>query len=89
MAECNEYFDYHLTPTGWVNGSSRINMEKIVEVPKDRLLSIRYTSYMRSSWSGSQDAVQLLYGDYNDPMVQKLRDKYGFWPNNDVEGATR
>jgi hypothetical protein len=87
MAESNEYFDYHLTPVGWVKGSSRVSIENIVEIPHDRVLSIRHTSYMRSSWSGSEEVVSVTYGRYDDDLVQNLRNQYGFWPNHDVERA--
>lgn len=56
MSASNEYFEYHLTPGGWVDGSQKIDFQGRTErpTPTDTLLTVCFREFMASAYSGLQ-----------------------------------
>jgi hypothetical protein len=49
----NNWFEYHLTPMGWISGSEGNNYLEIKEkiIPKDRVLILRFYEILSSPFS--------------------------------------
>jgi hypothetical protein len=59
MSFTSDYFDYHLTPTGWVRGSTQEEYDsKTVDIPKDRLITVQEHVYQGSFYS--QESVNVI-----------------------------
>ncbi len=58
MSFTSEYFDYHLTPTGWVNGSTKEEYDsQTVDIPTNRLITVQEHVYQGSFYS--QESVNV------------------------------
>jgi hypothetical protein len=53
MPVCNNWFEYHLTPAGWICGSGGNNYLEIneKEIPKDRVLTLRFYEVLSGSFT--------------------------------------
>jgi len=53
MSASNEWFEYHLTSSGWVCGSQRLDFAGIKEkeTPEGRVLTVRFYEYLSSVYS--------------------------------------
>ena len=54
MSASNEVFQYHLTLSGWVTGSEKIDFSGWEErpIPEGRLLTVSFREHMSSGFSG-------------------------------------
>jgi len=83
MSASNEWFEFHLTPNGWVKGSERFDFgleEKIA--PNDRVLTLRFYEYMSSPFSSISKYREKLYHHENNELVNSLVDRFGELPKN-------
>lgn len=79
------WVDWHLTPKGWVSGSSRDEDGKVSEktIPEDRVLTDRYST-KGSEMMGKLDKTTERWRSEDATAVAKLLKKYGpspktFW----------
>ncbi|WP_456325226.1 hypothetical protein [Desulfonauticus submarinus] len=84
MSASDEWFDYHLTPQGWVEGSRKIDFVGVKEkkVPKDRVLTLRFHEYMSSGFSPMDIWYEELWRHENETLVQNLIKRYGNIPEH-------
>jgi hypothetical protein len=57
MALSDEWWEYHLTPQGWVEGSEHLDSSfKKVAAPEGTVLTVRWVEYVSSSYSKAHRA---------------------------------
>jgi hypothetical protein len=83
MSASNEWFEYHLTPNGWVDGSEKIDFAgtKSREVPEDRVLTVEFRDYLSSTFSKPELTVSVTWRHENSQLVTSLLDKHGKEPH--------
>lgn len=81
MSASDEVDEMHLTPGGWVQGSSKIDFAgwTHVDPPSDRLLSVSFREYMSSSFSPMDlSADETKHG--SDADILAALEKHGVEP---------
>ena len=81
MIKSNEWTMWHLTPSGWIKGSSKIDFSATNEiaVPHDRVLSYIYREY--NSGPNLKTNIEEEYKGKNDTLIEKLLQQFGNCPN--------
>lgn len=82
MSASDEVDEMHLTPGGWVQGSSKIDFAgwTRVDPPSDRLLSVSFREYMSSSFSPMDlSADETKHG--SDVDILAALEKHGVEPH--------
>jgi hypothetical protein len=84
MSASNEWFEYHLTPNGWIEGSEKIDFAGIKEkkVPDDKVLTLRFHEYMSSTFSPVDKWYEETYRHGEDGLVEDLTKKFGELPGS-------
>ncbi len=79
MSASNEWWDFHLTPQGWVDGSYKEDFggTKEVDPPPDRVLTMRYKEYQSSPFSRCTTSWEERWRSADEPTVQSLLAQYG------------
>ncbi len=77
-----EWFEYHLTPGGWIEGTKSIDFSSIIEkpIPKDRVISIRGHEELTHVRSKPYCCVSVIWKSENDGQVKVLVEKFGKLP---------
>jgi len=84
MSASDEWTEYHLTPNGWISGSSKYDFgsENKVDEPPDRVLTCRFRATMSSGFSNKIDkSVTEIWRSNDANVVAMLVKKYGNCPN--------
>jgi hypothetical protein len=78
MAASNEWTEFHLTSNGWIEGSERLDFgnTKLVEPPKDRVLTRIYREYMPSTFSRLEKFFETNWISDNSELVNSLLREY-------------
>ncbi len=87
MALTNDSWEWHLTPTGWVLGTERLDQFiEQREVPTDRVLSGRFQETLEDAFSELQLTWEVFWRhDAIDP--QPLLNKFGEKPRHVAENV--
>jgi hypothetical protein len=82
MSASKEWTDYHLTKSGWVVGSQKIDFAGTKEMPAplDRVLTCRFHEEMSSPFSPRQTWTDETWRSKDEAAVQALLKKYGECP---------
>jgi hypothetical protein len=92
MAASDEIDEMHLTPAGWVQGSSKIDFAgwKHVDALPDRLLTVSFREYMSSSFSKMDMSTDIKKHASDSAILAALRihgtspkissQRYSGWP---------
>jgi hypothetical protein len=90
MAASNEWWEYHLTPSGWTDGTEKTDFAYTeVTPPLDRVLTIKHTQYIASSHSRMDESIGVLFGSLDEPTVKRLQAEYGEWPINSISESLK
>lgn len=83
MAASDEWTEWHLTPVGWVAGSSKIDFQKVkaVETPPDRVMTCKYSEYMSSGFSELKKGTEVVWQSGDRDLVAKLLKQHGECPS--------
>jgi hypothetical protein len=84
MTASLEYTDWHLTPTGWRRGTTKLDNGTIQEVPTplDRIATYRYTEEYPSLFSRPDVFTKVTYQCPNQEReLLKLLDQFGACPD--------
>ena len=81
MSQSNEWTDWHLTPEGWVRGSTRRDGPGVDEkpTPSDRVMTCRWAEEKESFGPMSRD-LETEWKSDDEAAVQVLIDKFGPCP---------
>lgn len=84
MSASNEWFEYHLTPNGWVDGSDKVDVEGVTTkpIPKDRVLTLCFHEYLASAFSNMKQWTEVLWEHSNKSLISELQTQYGECPGN-------
>jgi len=82
MVLSDEWFEYHLTPRGWEEGSEDIDVAGLREkpVPKDRVLTLRFHERTSSPYSRQKDWTTVEWSHEDKALIAKLKKEYGSFP---------
>lgn len=82
MAASSEWTEWHLTPVGWVAGSSKIDFlgAKSVEPPEDRAMTCKFSEHMSSIYSELKKESKVVWQSDDRDLVAKLLKQYGECP---------
>jgi len=82
MSASKEWTDYHLTRSGWVVGSQRIDFAGIHELPTppDRVLTCRFHEEMSSPFSPCHSWTVETWRSKDEAKMEALLKKYGDCP---------
>ena len=82
MSLSNEWDEFHLTPVGWVEGSSKQDFCGVTEVPAppDRALSIRFREYQSCSYAKVDRTRREMWRSPDADAVAALVEEYGSCP---------
>lgn len=82
MSASNEWWTWHLTPNGWVEGSEKLDHHRQVqqvqqvEPPADRVLTLVVHDYWPSVYR-RQHWVTEEFGSTDDDTTRQLLERYG------------
>lgn len=82
MSLSNEWFDYHLTPRGWEEGSCKIDFGGITEKdpPQDRVLTVHISEKQSSIYSEMQRSSKVTFRTEDTQALNDLIEKFGEEP---------
>ena len=82
MSLSNEWWEYHLTPKGWVSGSEKLDFGSRTDVPRpeDRVLTLRRIEKQTSIYSSMQIVVETDWETDDRPLLEELIEKFGARP---------
>jgi len=82
MSLTNEWFEYHLTPSGWIDGSEKLDFVGIKEVaiPDDRVLTIRCHEHQSCSFAKAKFWREDVWRSNDSIQVKTLVEKFGVSP---------
>lgn len=84
MSASNEWWEYHLTLDGWVEGSEKVDFAglKEREAPAKIILTLEFHERMSSMYSPIDRWVNKRKGNYDvtNEQLNKLYEKYGRVP---------
>lgn len=81
MSASNEWEEYHLTPIGWVHGSSKMDHAYLPhDPPADRVLTIRAHDYVASTFSGRKQWIEEVWRSDDATSVALLRERFNTLP---------
>jgi hypothetical protein len=75
-----EYYEYHLTPGGWIAGSFQADIlggSIEEEIPIDRVLTIRCFDELISVFSESVYSEKETWKCDDEEIINQLKEKYG------------
>ena len=84
MSASNEWFEYHLTPQGWVDGSEKIDFAglKKKEIPDDRVLTLRFHEYLSSPFSTIDKWYDEQWRHEDEDLINDLIKQFGEMPEH-------
>jgi len=84
VAASNEWTEWHLTPSGWVAGSSKIDFQgvKTVEAPEDRYVTVKYSEYMSSAYSDVKKESRIVWESDDRDLIRELQKQHGECPDS-------
>lgn len=84
MSASNEWFEFHLTPGGWVGGSEKLDFvgTKDKEVPQDRVLTLTFYEKLSSPFSRTELYYTEDWRHSDSNLVNTLVEKHGAKPPN-------
>ena len=82
MSLSNEWFEYHLTRKGWVEGSEQLDLAGLREasVPEDRALTIRFCDRTASAFSKPERWRKVVWRSKDTELIESLTSKHGEIP---------
>ena len=83
MSASDEEFQYHLTPTGWVKGSDKIDISgwRKRPIPEDRLVTVGFCEYLSSGFSRLELTAEIETFASDDEIADALK-KHGSKPHH-------
>jgi hypothetical protein len=79
MSASNEWWEWHLTPAGWVRGSEKLDhADTDVAPPLDRVLTVLHEEYLSSSFSKLDVSDSETFRSTDPASVSKLLNQYGY-----------
>lgn len=84
MSASKEWTEWHLTQTGWVRGSHRVDYQgtTMVEKPADRVLTCKYEEILSSSFSSLDKEVTVTWQSDDKENISRLLEKFGDCPKH-------
>lgn len=75
----NEWWEYHLTPEGWVNGDYKLDMGRVVTspTPENRLLTICETQIIPYFGQSIDTVWSVTFNCGDKELIQKFLHQYG------------
>ena len=81
MSASNEWFEYHLTPGGWTEGSEKLDFGGTERpVPGDRVLTVRQHDYLSSTFSKPERWSTIEWRHPDRKLIDRLTAKFGKLP---------
>lgn len=82
MSASNEWFEYHLTPNGWVEGAEKVDGGglKSKPSPPERVLTLCFHERLSSPFSKMEYWYTEGWRHEDSNLVQELINKYGSKP---------
>lgn len=85
MAASNEWDEWHLTPTGWVQGTEKTDFAyKEVDPPVDRVATYIYQEYVGSVHSGTHISWEEIWVKPGAALAE-IKEQFGSYPTKFVE----
>lgn len=83
MSLSNEWTEYHLTPQGWVEGSTRLDVigTTIREPPTDRVETYRYSVEVPSIGAKAHRGGTITWQSPDISRIAELRQQFGEPPD--------
>ena len=83
MSAENDWFEYHLTPEGWLAGSKTIGHIRQIEeipIPCDRVLTIRFRTNQSCLASKTRHWHEVDWEHANHKIIDTLKEQFGSLP---------
>lgn len=79
MSASNEWWEYHLTPDGWVVGNERLDGGYYTNrpTPPKTVYSVRYHQYYGSPHSRMKESWDEFFRSNDTELIEKLLTQYG------------
>jgi hypothetical protein len=84
MSFSREWTDYHLTPKGWIEGSTLVDFgnRTNVDPPFDRVQTYRWEEEQTSGYSKMHKGGEITWESDDKNAIQELRSQFGEPPNS-------
>ncbi len=91
MSLSNEWFEYHLTSSGWIEGTEKIDFAGIQEkdIPNDRVLTLHFHEYLSSRFSKMDKWYTEIWRHPDSSLVNKLIKQFGGKPKSFLDYPKR
>lgn len=82
MSLSKEWFEHHLTPSGWIDGSCKKDIEGVTNtaIPNDRVLTLRFYEEQSSSFSKVDLFYTKEWKHQDGILINKLSKRFGNKP---------
>ena len=81
MSGNQEWWEFHLTPKGWIRGSERLaDGAKERPIPPDRLLTIRQHEHAPSAYAPPKTWSAIVWRHGDTRAIATMREQYGTMP---------
>lgn len=81
MSGNREWWEFHLTPKGWIKGSESLAAgAKERPIPSDRMLTIRQNEQPSSAVAPAQTWSSIVWRHSNTRAIAALREQFGTLP---------
>ena len=81
MSGNREWWEFHLTPKGWIRGSERmLDGAKDRPIPSDRLLTIRQHEHASSAYAPPQTWSAIVWRHTDSRAIATMREQHGQMP---------
>lgn len=79
MSASNEWWEYHLTPDGWVEGDFQLDfgVPQRRHIPENRVLTICESQKMSSPFSPIETTWTEIFRSDDEEVIKKLLELYG------------
>lgn len=84
MSASDEWTEYHLTPSGWVEGSTRVDFAGVKQkpAPPDRVRTCRWRELLSSGYGPMHKSLIDEWESEDKAAVKALTDQYGPCPRH-------
>lgn len=83
MSVSNEWFEWHLTPNGWIEGSKKIDGSGVYqkEIPNESVLTLCFHERLSSPFSRAEQYYTIAWQHSDKALIEKLVQLHGDKPH--------
>ncbi len=91
MSLSNEWWEYHLTPGGWLEGSEKLDFAGVKEkpIPPDRVLTLKFRERQSCFYASVERWYEVVWRHRDRRTTRSLVEEFGNLPERFRDGTWR